>query len=90
MLKTMFRGERFTQTLERVAEIREVTDRFYDSLDEAAIRFVLDRPEVSTTIVGMTSSRTLERNLAYGDGRGLAPGLRERLAGFTWERNFYV
>jgi len=90
VLKTMFRGERFAQTLERVAAIREVTDEFYDSLDEAAIRFVLDRPEVSTTIIGMTSTDRIERNAAFGDGRGLAPGLRERLGGFEWKRNFYV
>jgi aryl-alcohol dehydrogenase-like predicted oxidoreductase len=90
VLKTMFRGERFGQTLERVAEIREVSDAFYDSLDEAAIRFVLDRPEVSTTIIGMTSPQRIERNLSFSDGRGLAPGLRERLTRFEWKRNFYV
>jgi aryl-alcohol dehydrogenase-like predicted oxidoreductase len=90
VLKTMFRGERFTQTLERVAAIREVADEFYDSLDEAAIRFVLDRPEVSTVIIGMTSADRIERNVGFGDGRGLAPGLRERLAGFEWKRNFYT
>ncbi|HEY5320233.1 MAG TPA: aldo/keto reductase, partial [Galbitalea sp.] len=81
VLKTMFRGERFEQTLDRVAEVREVTDHYYDSLDEAAIRFVLDRPEVSTTIIGMTSPERIERNISFSDGRSLAPGLRERLAG---------
>ncbi len=90
VLKTMFRGERFEQTLERVAAIREVTDQFYASLDEAAIRFVLDRPEVSTAIIGMTSADRIERNTAFGDGRGLAPGLHERLTGFEWKRNFYT
>ena len=90
VLKTMFRGERFGQTLERVAAIRDVTDPFYDSLDEAAIRFVLDRPEVSTTIIGMTTPDRIERNASFGDGRGLATGLRERLAGFEWKRNYYT
>ena len=90
MLKTMFRGERFEQTPERVADIRSVTDEFYDSLDEAAIRFVLDRPEVSTAIIGMTSPERIERNVSFGDGRGLAPALRDRLGAFEWKRNFYV
>lgn len=90
VLKTMFRGERFEQTLERVADIRSVTDEFYDSLDEAAIRFVLDRPEVSTAIIGMTSPERIERNVSFGDGRGLAPALRDRLGAFEWKRNFYV
>lgn len=90
VLKTMFRGERFTETLERVEAIKAVTAPYYDGLDEAAVRFVLDRPEVSTAIVGMTSQRRIARNLSFADGRGLAEGLRERLAGFGWERNFYV
>ena len=90
VLKTMFRGERFGQTLERVAAIRDVTDAYYDSLDEAAIRFVLDSPGVSTAIIGMTSPERIERNISFSDGQGLAPGLRDRLAGFEWRRNFYV
>lgn len=90
VLKSMFRGDRFGQTLDRVAAIREVTDAHYDSLDEAAVRFVLDRPEVSTVIIGMTSPELIERNSSFSDGRGLASGLHEKLAGFTWKRNFYV
>lgn len=90
VLKTMLRGERFAETLERVAQVRSVTDRFYPSVDEAAVRYVLDRPEVSTAIIGMTSRKRIERNAGYGDGRGLAPGLREQLAGFHWAKNFYV
>jgi len=90
VLKGMLRGDRFQETLDRVAEVREVTDPFYDSLDEAAVRFVLDRPEVSTAIIGMTTRKRIARNAAYGDGAGLVPGLRELLAGFHWTKNFYV
>lgn len=90
VLKTMFREERFARTLERITEMKKVTEPFYEGLDEAAVRFVLDRPEVSTAIVGMTSQKRIARNVSFADGRGLADGLRERLAGFEWERNFYV
>jgi aryl-alcohol dehydrogenase-like predicted oxidoreductase len=90
VLKTLYRGERFGETLQRVAGIREVTDPFYESLDEAAIRFVLDPKEVSTVIIGMTSPERIERNLSFSDGQRLAPGLRDQLAGFEWKRNFYV
>jgi len=90
VLKTMLRDGRFQETLDRVAEVRAVTDPFYESLDEAAVRFVLDRPEVSTAIIGMTTQKRIARNAAYGDGKGLAPGLREQLAGFHWTKNFYV
>lgn len=90
VLKQMLRGDRFQETLDRVAHVRAVTDPFYESLDEAAVRFVLDRPEVSTAIIGMTTHKRIERNASYGDGRGLAPGLREQLGGFHWTKNFYV
>ena len=88
--KTMFRDGRFAETLARIDEMKKVTEPFYDGLDEAAVRFVLDRPEVSTAIVGMTSQKRIARNVSFADGVGLAAGLRDRLAGFEWERNFYV
>lgn len=90
VLKTMFRGERFAETLARVAAVKEVTEEHYQGLDEAAVRFVLDSPAVSTAIVGMTSRRRLARNLSFADGEGLAEGMHERLRGFEWRRNFYV
>lgn len=90
VLKTMFRDERFAETLERIDAMKKVTEPYYDGLDEAAVRFVLDRPEVSTAIVGMTSQKRIARNVSFADGQGLAEGLRDRLAGFEWERNFYV
>lgn len=90
VLKSMFRDERFAETLARIAEMKKVTEPFYEGLDEAAVRFVLDRPEVSTAIVGMTTQKRIARNVSFADGAGLAEGLRERLAGFEWERNFYV
>lgn len=90
VLKTFFRGDRFTEALERIDAIKAVTNEHYDGLDEAAVRFALDDPAVSTAIVGMTSATRLARNLSFADGRGLADGVRERLTGFEWQRNFYV
>ena len=90
VLKTFYRGERFAQTLERVAAIEAVTRSAYDGLDEAAVRFVLDRPEVSTVIIGMDSPERIARNVSFADGQGLVDGLHERLSTFEWQRNFYV
>lgn len=90
VLKTMFRGERFAETLERLDEVKKVTEPHYAGLDEAAVRFVLDRPEVSTAIVGMTSQKRIARNLSFADGQGLVDGLHDKLAPFEWQRNFYV
>lgn len=90
VLKTMLRDDRFQETLDRVAAVRAITDPYYESLDEAAVRFVLDRPEVSTAIIGMTTEKRIARNAAYGDGKGLQPGVRENLSGLQWTKNFYV
>jgi len=89
VLHSMFRDERFAATLERVDGIKEVTGTYYEKLADAAIRFVLDSPEVSTTILGMSTARRIAENLSYSDGVGLAPGLRERLAEHEWRRNYY-
>lgn len=89
-LRSMFRGERFAETLARVDALKEVVEPYYRGLDEAAIRFVLDASEVSTAIVGMTSRERIARNLSFADGKGLVDGLRARLAAFEWHRNYYV
>ncbi|WP_243768877.1 aldo/keto reductase [Leifsonia sp. TF02-11] len=89
-LKEMFRGDRYQETLRRVAEVRALTDQYYEALDEVAIRFVLDPPEVSTAIIGMSNARRIDRNLGFSDGHKLATGLHEKLAGYQWKRNYYV
>jgi aryl-alcohol dehydrogenase-like predicted oxidoreductase len=89
VLHAMFRDERFAETLEHIDRVKEVTGRHYDKLADAAIRFVLDAQEVSTTILGMSTARRIRENLSYSDGVGLAPGLREQLAEHEWRRNYY-
>lgn len=89
VLKQMFRDERFAETLERIAALKSVTSQYFQNLAEVAVRFVLDRPEVSTTILGMSNSTRLRENLSYSDGVGLPVELRERLAGHEWRRNYY-
>jgi len=90
ILKNMFRDERFNETLRRIEQVKAITSPVYVKLAEAAVRFVLERAEVSTAILGMSNSRRLEENLSYSDGVGLAPGLREKLRGEEWRRNYYV
>jgi aryl-alcohol dehydrogenase-like predicted oxidoreductase len=90
VLKNMFRDERFSETLRRIEKVKTITSPVYVKLAEAAVRFVLERAEVSTAILGMSNSRRLEENLSYSDGVGLAPGLREKLRGEEWRRNYYV
>jgi aryl-alcohol dehydrogenase-like predicted oxidoreductase len=90
VLHTMFRDDRFAETLRRVQEVEKITAPSYDHLAEAAVRFVLDSPEVSTAILGMSTKRRIAENLSYADGAGLAAGLREQLTAYEWRRNYYV
>ena len=90
VLKQMFRDERFTETLGRIDDLKAVTKPYFDKLAEVAVRFVLDRPEVSTAILGMSNSRRIQENLAYSDGRRLPVELRRALSKHEWRRNFYA
>ncbi|GAA1292078.1 aldo/keto reductase [Brachybacterium alimentarium] len=87
--REMFRGERFRETLERVEALKEVCAPYYPTLAEAAMRFVLDSPQVSTVIAGMSSRRNVARNISYADGEPFPAELRAKLAEHTWIRNYY-
>ena len=90
VLHTMFRDNRFAETLERVGGLKEITSPYYPKLAEASVRFVLDRPEVSTAILGMSNSRRIRENLAYSDGSKFSATLRGQLAEHEWRRNYYA
>jgi aryl-alcohol dehydrogenase-like predicted oxidoreductase len=88
--KEMFRGERFAETLQRVDAVKKVIVPYYSTLAEAAIKYVLASPEVSTVIAGMSSSRNIARNVGYSDGEPFPEELREQLAEHGWIRNYYT
>jgi aryl-alcohol dehydrogenase-like predicted oxidoreductase len=87
--KEMFRGERFTETLERVEALKQLVAPYYSSLAEAAIKYVLSSPEVSTVIAGMSNSRNINRNVSYSDGEPFPQELLDQLAEHNWPRNYY-
>lgn len=87
--KEMFRGERFTETLARVEALKELCAPYYSTLAEAAMRYVLASPEVSTVIAGISSRRNVARNVSYSDGQPFPEELREKLAEHRWIRNYY-
>ena len=90
VLKQMFRDTRFSETLSRIDALKNVTSPYFEKLAEVAVRFVLDRPEVSTAILGMSNSRRIQENCAYSDGVRLPLDLRGKLSKHQWRRNFYV
>jgi aryl-alcohol dehydrogenase-like predicted oxidoreductase len=89
VLHTLYRDERFGETLQRVEHIKRDTSQFYESLAEAAVRFVLDRPEVSTAILGMSNAKRIQENLSYSDSAKFPAELKNLLIKHEWRRNYY-
>jgi aryl-alcohol dehydrogenase-like predicted oxidoreductase len=87
--REMFRGDRFGETLRRVEALKRLVAPHYSSLAEAAVKYVLASPEVSTVIAGMSSSRNVQRNAGYSDGEPFPEELRAQLAEHAWIRNYY-
>jgi aryl-alcohol dehydrogenase-like predicted oxidoreductase len=85
----LFRGERFGETLRRVDALKALCAPYFPTLAEAAMRFVLSRPDVSTVIPGMLTAAEVDMNVAYSDGAAFPPELSEALAAHGSPRNFY-
>jgi aryl-alcohol dehydrogenase-like predicted oxidoreductase len=85
-----FREDRPAQVHDRTAAIVTDLGIEQDQLAETALRYVLGAPQVSTVIVGMRSTRNVERNVGVGDGRGLPDDHLQQLHRHRWVRNFYA
>lgn len=85
----MFRGDRFAETLARVAALKADVAPHYPSLAEAAMRYVLAHEAVSVLIPGMKTLEEVDMNILYSDGAAFAPELMEKMAKHAWVRNFY-
>jgi len=85
----LFRGERFAQTLERVEALKKLCAPYYATLAEAALRYTLSSPHVSTVIPGMLTPAEIDMNVAYSDGEPFPAELLEQLPEHIWPRNFY-
>ena len=84
-----FRGDRRREVGERVAAIAADLGVAVEDVPEAALRYILSAPEVSTVIPGMRSVSNVERNIAAGDGRGLPAEQVATLKQHRWIRNWY-
>lgn len=85
----LFRGDRFTKTFEKVEQLKKIVEPYYSSLGEAAMRYSLSSPHVSTTIPGMSNIRSVDRNVSYSDGQIFPRELAQEMIAFNWPRNYY-
>lgn len=86
--ETYFKGERKREVYERTQALAFLTEDG-SSLAEAALRFTLSHPAVSTVIPGMRSPGRVEQNVAVSDGQLLSVKTLEELKAHAWPRNFY-
>jgi aryl-alcohol dehydrogenase-like predicted oxidoreductase len=84
-----FRGDRKREVHERATAIASDLGIDEDQIAEAALRFILSEPAVSTVIPGMRSIRNVQRNTAASDAGPFSEDERERLRAHRWVRNFY-
>jgi aryl-alcohol dehydrogenase-like predicted oxidoreductase len=85
----LFRGERFAETLKRMEALKAVCAPYYPTLAEAALRYTLSSPQVSTVIPGMLTEAEIDMNVAYSDGEPFPDELLRQVATHGWPRNFY-
>ncbi len=86
---SMFRGERFAETLARVEKLKTLCAPYYPTLAEAAMRYVLAAPQLSTLIPGMLNRAQVDMNIAYSDGKVFPAELAGQLPAHMWIRNYY-
>ena len=84
-----FQGARLQETVERVGRLDFLIRREIRTLAQAALKFCLSHPAVSTVIPGMRTVRHVEENCAVSDGKMLTPQELEQLRAHAWPRNFY-
>jgi aryl-alcohol dehydrogenase-like predicted oxidoreductase len=86
---SMFRGERFAETLARVEKLKAICLPHYPTLAEAAMRCVLSAPQVCAVIPGMKNRAEVDMNIAYSDGAPFPAELAAQLPAHVWTRNYY-
>jgi len=84
-----FNGDRKRQVVERTDKIRALIKGSAAGLPEAALRFCLSHPAVSTVIPGMRKPSHVESNAAASDAGPLPPAVLDGLKEHRWVRNFY-
>lgn len=85
-----FGGNRLEETCRRAAALEEVlVGRRAESLAQAALKYCLSFPEVSTVIPGMRTASHVELNVGAADGRYFDAPLLEELKSHAWIRDFY-
>lgn len=84
-----FTPENLRETLTRVEALRQDVPPGM-TMPELALRFILEHPQVATTIPGMRKLHHVAQNTAVSDGARLAPETLQALRGHRWDRTHVI
>jgi aryl-alcohol dehydrogenase-like predicted oxidoreductase len=84
-----FAGDRLARTVVRVERIRHDLAGSNFTVAQAALKFVLAHPAVSTVIPGIRNVAQAEANCAVSAQPDLPPGLLQKLHRHNWRRGFW-
>lgn len=84
-----FSGDRKKTVCERVSELEWLIRGDVESLPEAALRYCLSHPAVSTVIAGMRQPGHVQANVRASDKGPLPVEDVERLRAHAWPHNFW-
>jgi aryl-alcohol dehydrogenase-like predicted oxidoreductase len=84
-----FRGDRKQEVYKRVQRIWEDVKGETDSMPEAALRYLISFPEVTSVIPGMRKEKNLIANVDSIQKGALSDELLEKLKNHRWVRNYY-
>lgn len=84
-----FAGDRLERTVQRVERIRKDVEPTDYTMVQAALKFPLMHPAVSTVIAGMRNPDQARANAAVSDLPPLSDELVEKLRGHRWNRAFW-
>jgi len=85
-----FSGDRKKEVFGRAEGLRFLLHDGVSSIAEAALRFCLSHPAVSSVIVGMRTVSHVEENCSVSDGKPLPEDDLRALRSHAWPRNYYV
>lgn len=84
-----FSGDRLSRTVVRTEKIRHDLERSGYTLPQAALKWVLAHPAVSTVIPGIRNVAQAEANCGVSDLPAMPTELVEKLRRHNWRRSFW-
>lgn len=84
-----FEGDRMYRAVKRVDKIKEELEGVRYTMPQAALKFVLAHPSVSTVITGIRNENQATQNIATSDLPDMQDDLVNKLQNHNWLRSFW-